>query len=256
MSIIKFASRVREKSRNSMSFSCVYSGPHAEMEELYESLTPGSFHDGGRIESTRIYQESPRIWCCEIRCSSAADGSADNGRPDTVYGKKSARLHGTMLSVDIATCPGYCMCWDHYLAGAPGVTGTPNWWSSTKKSQLNDSNSQKYAWIKNLSEMPQDERGRWHVLEDPLKPGIHQRDVATYTITINARFRSASAAGRMVAGTLNKIGAPEETFNISGGNWKCDDADVSYDGSAWIATLSWTRSGDAKGWDKDMYKDV
>ena len=255
MSVIKFASRVREKSRTSGSHTCVYAGSLAEMEALYEENPPGSYHDNGKIESTRIYQESPKIWCCEIRCSTASDGSADNGRPETTYGKKSAQLTGTMLSVDLATCPAYRMCWNHYLVGAPGVDNVPGWWENTKESHLNGENSQNYAWIKSLSEMPQDEKGRWHVLKEPLKPGIQQRDIATYTITINARFNSAKKAGKMVGNTLNKIGTPEETFDISGGDWKCDNVNVFYDGSAWIATQSWTRRGDTQGWDRDIYKE-
>ena len=64
----------------------------------------------------------------------------------------------------------------------------------------------------------------------------------------------ASAAGKMVANTLNKIGKPDNDFNIKGGDWKCDDASVSYTGSYWLATLTWTLSGNDEGWDKDLYK--
>ena len=77
----------------------------------------------------------------------------------------------------------------------------------------------------------------------------------TYSITETAKFRSARSAGRMVAGKLNQIGRPEEDFGMtpSGYNWKCDDATVSWNGKYWLATLTWTRSGNNKGWDTDFY---
>ena len=69
-----------------------------------------------------------------------------------------------------------------------------------------------------------------------------------------AKFRSAKQAGQMVANALNRIGSPNNNFGISGGNWKCDDATVSWDGKRWLATLTWTRSGDESGWDTDLYE--
>ena len=87
----------------------------------------------------------------------------------------------------------------------------------------------------------------------PQKPGVQSWDIAAYTVTETAKFRTARAAGKMVAGVLNKIGAPEETFGLTGGNWKCDDAGVSYSSGDWLATLTWTKSGDEKGWDAEMY---
>jgi len=74
-----------------------------------------------------------------------------------------------------------------------------------------------------------------------------------YTIEETAKFSNMSRAGAMVTGKINSIGTPSKTFGITGGNWKCDDATVSYRDGAWFATLTWTRSGNDKGWDKDLY---
>lgn len=78
-------------------------------------------------------------------------------------------------------------------------------------------------------------------------------DVATYQVTESAKFPSPARAGKMIAGRLNKISSPDQTFGIAGGNWKCDSASVSWNGKYWIATLSYTKSGDDKGWDADLY---
>ena len=62
-------------------------------------------------------------------------------------------------------------------------------------------------------------------------------------------------AGRMIAGKLNQIGTPVTTFGITGGNWKCCDAGVTWNGRCWVATLVWSRSRYETGWDTDLYPD-
>lgn len=253
--MVKMGSRIREKNRSGNSFACVYSGSREEMLALYEELFPQEYHEEGKVESIRFYQESPGIWCCEVRCSSntgSSGGTSGSDAPNTVFGKASAQLRGSMLSLDIACHPAYKMRWNHYLVGAPG-TSKPDWWENATKSHLTGKDAQNYGWIRSLSEVPQDSRGRWQVLADPTKAGVQSYDVATYSIIITTKFSSASAAGKRVANELNHIGAPAETFGISGGNWKCDDAAVHYDGSAWYATCTWTRSGGDEGWDSELY---
>ena len=82
---------------------------------------------------------------------------------------------------------------------------------------------------------------------------LYSFDTAVYTVTETARFRTASAAGAMVAQKLNRIGTPSQTFGNSNGNWKCEDAEVSWNGKYWLAKLAWTRSGSDDGWDEDLY---
>ena len=88
-------------------------------------------------------------------------------------------------------------------------------------------------------------------------PGVTNYDLATYVIRESVKCRSAANAGSVVCGKLNKIIAPANDFGIAnsvGGNWKCDGANVSYDGKNWIAHLTYTLSGDNKGWDERLYK--
>ena len=114
--------------------------------------------------------------------------------------------------------------------------------------------SKSYRWIKTPGECPQDEEGSWHIIRSPKYPGVDSYDVATYSITESARFAHSNSAGKMVANNLNRIGAPDVTFGIKGGNWKCDDASVTWSGKYWIATLTWTRSGDSRGWNRELYQ--
>ena len=119
---------------------------------------------------------------------------------------------------------------------------------------MSSQDSQKYRWVKSLPEAPVDKNGFWHDLKAPIKPGQDSYEISTYSITETAKFRSARSAGRMVAGKLNQIGKPDEDFGLtpSGYNWKCDNATVSWNGKYWLATLTWTRSGNNKGWDTDL----
>lgn len=72
-------------------------------------------------------------------------------------------------------------------------------------------------------------------------------------MTESAKYRSASAAGQAISKNINKIVSPDNTFGLSGGNWKYDEASVQYDGKNWIATTTYTKSGDNNGWDSDLY---
>ena len=250
---VKFSSRQFEQDQDSITNTIIHTGNYEEVRELADSVRPGSgVDDMGTLSSVRIYQEGPQIWACERTFTTDHEGNYTN-KPNTVYGKKSAQLRGSMLSLPLKKHPNYRTCWDHFLVASQSTTNLPSWWETATDTLMNASDSTKYAWIRQLDSLPTDSGGRWHVLAEPEKPGVEYYDYATYTITETAKFRSARQAGNMVANLLNHIGTPIETFNITNGNWKCDDANIFYDGRAWFANLSWTLSGDADGWDPDIY---
>ncbi len=250
---VKFQSRVQESTTDGITTTIVWSGTVEEMLQKQNEVLINGYTDNGQLKSSRVTQVSPKIWNCEQKFLLAADGELSEP-PDTSYGKKSAQLKGSMLSMPLETLKNYLACWNYYLAAAPGVSDVPKWWETAKDTVLGLKDSQSYVWIKTPGELPTGPKGRWRILKNPKKPGVETYDLATYSVTESARFRSASAAGKMVANTLNKIGRPSNDFNINGGDWKCDDASVSYTGSYWLATLTWTLSGNDEGWDKDLYK--
>ncbi len=249
---VKLGSRSKERNDNNVLSTVTMSGIKTDIEALYNSLSPGIFTENGKVAAVRMFQESPQIWACEIRYGGDSDGN-DNDEPNTVYGKKSAQLTGSLLSLDIECHPNYLTNWNHYLAAAPGVSTVPGWWSTKKDGVMPESEAEKYAWIKSMGEIPSDTEGRWRILKDPVKPGTNSYDVAVYSITETIKCRSCNAAGALVANQLNKVGKPTYTMGITGGDWKCDNANVFWGGKAWFATLTWTRSGNNKGWDKDVY---
>lgn len=250
---VKFQSRVTERGTDGITTTIVWNGSKEEMAAIAAGMPIGFCTDDGQLKSVRVYQESPRIWHCEQRFTFASDGELTE-KPDNAYGKKSAQLKGSMLSMPLESHKNYLTCWNYYLAGAPNINTTPAWAKTATDTVISADDSQKYAWIKTPGELPKDENGHWHILANPIKPGVENYDVATYSITETARFRSANAAGRMVANNLNKIGKPDNTFGIRKGNWKCDDASISWNGNDWLATLTWTLSGNEAGWDRDLYE--
>ena len=256
MATVKHASRIREVSKNASRNSIVYTGSMEEMRQIQSSNGINSINaEIGRITSSRVYQEGGTIWCCELVAELSSDGTATTG-PDTSYGKKSASLHGTMLSMPLETHPDYRANWNHFLAVAPGVTQAPSWWNSAEDTLLSEANAQKYCWCKDVSDAPETGGKRWRILKKPVMEGVETYDLSTYSCTVSARFGSFSAATNMVANVLNRIGIPGVTLGISGGDWKCDDATVAWHDKYWLATLTWTRSGDTRGWNKKLYKGV
>ena len=250
---VKFLSRQTEMTSKGVTTTIAWNGSQEEMNKLLWDEVPGSPYEYGTLKSARVFQESPGIWCCEKYYSTDSIGGVSSDKPFTEYGKKSATLKGSMLSMPLEAHPKYKTCWNYFLAAAPGVTSVPSWWNSAKDTVLSSDDSQKYAWVKFPGEVPSDSKGRWRMIKDPLKPGTDTFDVAVYSVTETAKYSSSSAAGKSVANQLNKIGSPGNKFGIGGGNWKCDDASVFYDGEDWFATCTWTLSGNSNGWDKEIY---
>lgn len=252
---LKFNSRQTERTENEIVTTVCWTGGQSEILEFSQAERPGTSTADGTLKSSRVYQESPNIWVCEKKYATDLDGEYQD-KPNAEYGKKSAQLHGSMLSLPIEGLPKYRKKWNYYLMAAPGVTAVPAWWdtATAQTTELTGNDAQKYAWVKNLSEAPVDSKGRWHALKTPIKPGQDSYEISTYSITETAKFRSARSAGSLVSGKLNQIGRPEEDFGMtpSGYNWKCDNATVSWNGKYWLATLTWTRSGNNKGWDPDI----
>lgn len=255
MPSVKFQSRVREVTASGVNSSVTYQGTKEEIEEFASGLALNDSGENGRLARIGVHQISGSLWCCELRYENG-DGVDPAAPPPTDYGKKSAVLHCGMLSIALKNHPDYLANWDHHLAAAPGVNEVPSWWATAKKLSISGTDAQKYAWIRDVSQLPSDAKGRWHLIReaDEEFDGTDHYDYSTYSVTERARFKTAAAAGKMVAQKLNRIGTPMETFGLTSGNWKCDAAEVNWSGKYWYATLTWTLSGNSRGWNRRIYK--
>ena len=255
MAQVKYQSRSMEATTDGITTVFTYFGDIDELRMLQSGCRPGALSPEGRLRSSRLVQSEGDVWSLEMRFEADADGNYAVA-PPTEYGKRSASLKGAMLSLQLEVHKDYRANWNYYLAAAPGVTAIPSWWATAKGTLLSSGDSQKYAWIKLLSELPVDKKGRWRSLAEPTQKGTESYDVAVYSVTETIRCRSQNDAGKMVANKLNRVGSPVNDFGITGGDWKCDDASVSWSGKYWLATLSWTRSGDDRGWNRNFYTEV
>ena len=206
----------------------------------------------GRLKNVRMYQEDGPIWVAEFRFEAGEEWKSTQP-PSNDYGVKSCTLGCSTLSNELETQPQYKVCWNHFLWAAPGTSSVPGWWSTATDPAMTESDGAKYAWTETLGGCPVTKEGKWRVLKKPTKPGVRSYDTVCYTVEETAKFRTAARAGNMVAGKINKRGTPSQTFGITGGNWKCDDARVYWNGTYWLAHLTWTHSADSSGWDSDLY---
>ena len=225
-----------------------YYGSRNEMETLAAAHTIGEIGNGGRLKSLKLRFLEDTVWECELVYELSSDGSSAEA-PNNSWGVKSCRLRGGMLSRPLEAHPDYRTKWNHWLFARSGVTALPLWHATAIDTAIPAADRDDYMWVKHLYSAD----NGFAVLAVPTKPGVDSFDVAVYTVTETARFRTPAAAGAMVAAKLNRIGAPTETFGNSNGNWKCDDAEVSWNGKYWLAKLTWTRSADDDGWDADLY---
>jgi len=83
--------------------------------------------------------------------------------------------------------------------------------------------------------------------------GVEYYDLACFVVSETAKYSSARSAGQAISTNINTIVSPTETFGITGGNWKLDEATIQYNGKHWYATMVFTHSGDSLGWDSDLY---
>lgn len=253
MAEIKHGGRRVELNKDGKTVSLTYVGTYADMIALQGNPPDGQFSSYGRLSASIVTQQAGMIWECEFRYESEIHGDMSTPPPDG-YGAKSARLRGSMLQLPLENHPKYRACWNHFLAAAPGNNQVPPGWATATDTILSESDSKIFAWIKSRSELPNKNGVYWRVLAEPTKPGVSHYEVAIYSQTETARFASYPEACRMCVNKLNKIGAPYNNPGISGGNWKCDDVEVAWNGKDWLANLTWSRSGNADGWDKDLYE--
>lgn len=260
--MITYRGKTFERNESGSSRSEVHTGSFEEMKQLLDSLLIGSSEDRGEhISRAVMSQKDGDIWQCEIAWFDPDNGLGSySNAPSTAYGEKSAQLACGLVSVPLESLENYRKCWNHYLLAANGESVVPSWWDKAGyDTVLSADQGKKYRWVKYALECPdsRDEQGRvWTILKYPTKPGVTHVALATYQVTESVRCKTAAGCGKYVCSRLNRIGAPSACFSITGGSWKCDNASVSYTGKYWLATLTYTRSCNASGWDPDLYSRV
>lgn len=253
MSIIMHRTNSREISAGGESRTVTWVGTEDEMRELQLSMQYNALTEFGRVRRTRVSQYGGSLWSCEVGFVSGTSGT-DIKAPSGKLNDTRSELRGVTLSMPLESHPDYRAAWNHFLAASPSMQASPSWALERENTQLSIQEAECYAWIDAPGDVPTVGGQRWRIVVSPEMPGVTSYDVATYTVVETTLCRSASEAGSLVANTLNRTGYPRETFGITGGNWKCDDAGVAWNGSVWVATLTWTKSGGDRPWNSKLYK--
>ena len=255
---LKYQGQQKSRNKSESTYKETYYGTQAEIDAFLSEnadIRIGVFNEGkGYVSSYRKSQMDGIFYQLEVEYSITYDDKTDN-LSDAEVGKKSATLSVRNIQLPLQHHANYQVRWNHYLYAKSGNL-TPPWWETlTDLDSMTAVMEENYKWAKSPSEVPrEDENGNtWVRLRKPTMPGVEVYDWAVYVVTISAKYRTATAAGNAIQKNINKITTPDQDFSISGGDWKMDDCSVSYNGSVWIATMTYTKSGDSKGWDKRLY---
>ena len=258
---LKYQGREFQKNRDETVYKQTFVGTQSEIDTKLATYTIGALYSGkGYVESFIKKQGEGTFWELEVQYKTLHKTDTANDDGNTIVGKKSASLSVRNIQMPLQKKSNYRKCWNHYLVADKSNATTPGFWSTANYSNSKDEtteNGTKYSWIKNISEMriqPDSTGKRQYELKNPTKPGTEYFDVACFVITITSKYNSATAAGNAVSKNINKIVAPSQTFGLSGGNWKMDQANIQYDSKYWIVTEVYTKSGDSNGWDTDLYQ--
>ncbi len=258
---IRYMSLTQEENEDNIVTTLTYQGTDGEISELQREIRVGQDYyvndtDGGRVKRLYRHQIEGDLWGLEVRCETNCHGSSVTP-PSADYGKKTATLDGGLISLPLERHPDYRTCWKYYLASCQGTNITPEvpaWHETATTTIVPDRN---FRWVTSPSELPygQDSEGKiWRIVAEPEMLGQVNYELSTYTVRETVKCRTQSQAGTFVMGKLNKIVNPVSDFGVTDGcNWKCDHVSVGWSGKYWLATLTYTRSGNSRGWNRKLY---
>lgn len=253
---LKYQGQQYSRTKNQKSIKYTYYGTQNQIDQFMNSLKFGSRDDekGGYLTQIHKTQMQGIFFQVELTYTiSYQNSSGDDSQ--TVVGVKSASLSVRNIQMPLQHHKNYRKNWNYYLYAVQGES-LPVWWSTfDNEDDLTESEQKQYMWVKDPSEVPEKSvNGKaWKKLKNPIKMGVQYYDLACFVVSESAKYNSASSAGNAIEKNINSIKKPSNDFGLSGGNWKCSSCSVQFDGKFWIVTSEYTKSGDDKGWDTDLY---
>lgn len=252
-------------SRETVKVSYYSNESKRELEDFIDfNFPPGKNSSRGSVENVTYRQDGP-FWYADVSCYTNYGGtllvSWGSSRP------LNHSLRSIRLSLPLERKSGYLTKWDHYLwaqlpvdiatdPSLPALYDT----ASTEKPFYD---GLYWQWTKAGSDLDGTPKNGffWKCLATPTKPGVTCYDCHTYQITEYGEYPNETQAAWITSVLLDRIRTTPllGDFGLaaalpgSGWNWKCDDATVNHNGKKWEAQMVWTLSGDANGWDTDLY---
>lgn len=269
---LQHGSRSQRSDNNAIETNVVWQGVYSEVIAFRDTLVIGSIYTGlGKLSAMSLAQGEGVIWELTLTYSRTRSDGSSGDDPDEAAAPTEQKLSVRTVSVPIEAHFNYSTNWNHYLIGRCIYTGTdytailPLWWDTATTPYLSPTgDGRNYRWVKTLSEVPQPTRTeQWGIVSNgttvcrPQKPGVTNYDKALYVITETGYHETKTQAGWAAATAINSIVASPLLGNFglggTGYNWKVDEVSVEFDGERWVASRTYTMSGDSNGWDSDIY---
>lgn len=277
---IKYQSRSIQKDGSTTRTDLTFYGSFDELtaleaEAYRDTLFGLQYAVEGSVMGSTLSQADGDIWELKVSFTSdAVDVTLIDNPESTEFGKFSASMSSSTMSMPLETHRRYRTHWNHYLCAATTTAGPytgslPDWYLTATGLTDNmkmGAGDVYFKWVRDPSELQTTEEINgtiyyWYVIKDPYIPNsagvkfrtVDSYDEVFYTVTESAKFRTAEEAGKYAENVLNQIGAPRNQFNLTWGNWKCDAVSVQWNGKWWKMQLTWTHSGDYLGWNDTLY---
>ena len=247
---LKYQGQEISRDRNSKTYKETWIGDEASIDGKIAQLNIYAFYAGkGYLRSWRKSQDAGPHYQLEVEYGESF-GNSTAYSDEVVTGEKSAQLSTRTLSMPLETAPNYFTRWNYNLASKNGLP-QPTWWQSAVNLEIPLVDVKNYMWYKSPSELDRD--AGWALIDgcEMQMPGVESYDLSYFVVTVSAAYRTSSAAGSAIATAINTVTQNFQYDFGLGGEWKLDDATVSYQGNKWIGTNTWTRAVDA--WDGRLY---
>jgi hypothetical protein len=276
---IKYKGFNRDNTDSYTTTTIIYQGTRELCEEGFAEIQTSGHHDQyGNIESVRLFQDEGPIWNLEVKYSISKHGVGISSSTGSSYGPKSSELTCRMMALPIESRDNYLKNWNYdlystnpkadrkpdfyYVADAKndGIQGTAYEYKADPLNPQEDLTTKNYYyWAKSANDCPTLPNNQiWYKRTDRDKPGVESFDYPVYEITESSKHTTMKQASWAVSNRAGCIAKPlNGDFDIVkkyGGNWLCEGGNVSYDGSYWIATCSYSHSPSKEGWDPDLYE--
>lgn len=180
----------------------------------------------------------------------------DNNRPEP-----SCQV--SLFEKPLEQHPDYLNKWNYHLACRDDAgSENPSFWDTSGGTGATffdtGGTPETYRWIKDPSELPQEDGYTWKIIKTKTKPGIESFYSPSVLVQFKYYYSSYSRASQ-ASTNAGKIQTPEYTFGRTGGEWLNMGANVYKDGRKWVMETSWQFSesnGAGEGWDHDLYEAV
>lgn len=276
------------KSRSTTKVSFYSSEGRDALERFIDYNYPaghGAYGNEGYVDSVTYRQDGP-IWYADVVIWKEYALSIGIGRRAPL----NHTLRAVSIPMPLQKKQGYRAKWDHYFwqrmpvvqpetssgtsvsgstsgtsesTGSFGTTVFPTEYDTAATNAPFESGGIYYRWTSDGTELDGAPKGGffWKCIASPTKPGVEHWERHTYQITEYGEYHNEQSATWVCDILLDRYRSEpllgdfglSEMLSGSGWNWKCDDANVEYNGKHWVATLVWTLSGDNDGWDQDLY---